>query len=689
MAELPDETLADRLAERRNARFVGRKAELELFDRAVSGADSFAVLYLHGPGGVGKTFLLAAFARMVAGSGQVTIQVDGHRVMPTIDGFLDAGRRFVPIDERGVVEVPKDGRLVWLIDGYDGLGDIDDWMRTAFLPGLPSSSLVVLAGRTPPGSDWRADPAWGEMLRVVSLRNLPVADCAAYLDRRGVEQSLLDSFVAASHGHPLALALLCDLYDEGSDIGPDPVNTDIVRVLLARFIESVPDRVHRRALESCAIARVTTTSLLRSIGDSDSAEELFEWLHGLSFIESVPEGLALHDLARDVLDRDLRWRDPGAYRDVFRAIRDHVREQLVQTRGVDQFRAIYDLKFLFRKMPGLLSPVDWEEWGRHYPFPAQPSDRPAVMALIEQLEGPTAAALAHRWWRDQRSGFHVIRDQDGIRGVICLLDLTVADEDLRRADPASRAAWDHATREAPVRSGEQVTLTRFVTDRVAGQGPSPTLNSVPIVTLQRYLNQPSLALDYLALLEPEPWEEYFRVADFARVAGADFRLDDRRFGLFVHDFRKVPVDDLVLLWTERALAQDPDLQPTGGGTRSIVLSHPDFRDAVRDALKSMHDPEQLGFNPLAGTRLVQERLGEQEQPGDVLHSVLVQAIESMRSRPGKGRQLRAVERTYVKGPVTQEVAAEVLGLPFSTYRRHLSQGVDMVVELLWHRELGT
>lgn len=298
MAELPEETLAGRLAERRLARFVGRQAELELFDRAVSGADSFAVLYMHGPGGVGKTSLLAAFARMVETAGHVSIQVDGHRVMPSVDGFLDAVRRFLPVDERGVVEAPDDRRLVLLVDGYEDLGDIDDWMRTTFIPGLPSSSLVSLAARTPPRSDWRADPAWEEMLRVVSLRNLPTADCAAYLDRRGVEPSFLESFVEASHGHPLALALLCDLYDEGTDLGPDPVTVDIVGVLLGRFIESVPDRAHRRALEACAIARVTTASLLRFIGDSDAAQKhtCRAWtrqptweLRGRVFRDGVPE----------------------------------------------------------------------------------------------------------------------------------------------------------------------------------------------------------------------------------------------------------------------------------------------------------------------------------------------------------------------------------------------------------------
>jgi hypothetical protein len=48
---------------------------------------------------------------------------------------------------------------------------------------------------------------------------------------------------------------------------------------------------------------------------------------------------------------------------------------------------------------------------------------------------------------------------------------------------------------------------------------------------------------------------------------------------------------------------------------------------------------------------------------------------------------RAVDRTFVRPAGTQEKAAEVLDLPFSTYRRHLTRGVDAVIAALWDREL--
>lgn len=51
--------IADRLVAARRGRFVGRSDELELFCSALQTAEPpFAVLYVYGPGGIGKTTLL-------------------------------------------------------------------------------------------------------------------------------------------------------------------------------------------------------------------------------------------------------------------------------------------------------------------------------------------------------------------------------------------------------------------------------------------------------------------------------------------------------------------------------------------------------------------------------------------------------------------------------------------------------
>ena len=54
-------TVRDRLAQARRQRFIGRAAELDLLRSLLEEAGSGAVLFVHGPGGVGKTALLGRF----------------------------------------------------------------------------------------------------------------------------------------------------------------------------------------------------------------------------------------------------------------------------------------------------------------------------------------------------------------------------------------------------------------------------------------------------------------------------------------------------------------------------------------------------------------------------------------------------------------------------------------------------
>src|ERR687885_3903 len=77
--------LADRLAAAR--RFVGRQAEMELFTSALDAeTPPFAVLYLQGPGGIGKTSLLQQYARVAAATGRTVALLDSRSIDPSPQG---------------------------------------------------------------------------------------------------------------------------------------------------------------------------------------------------------------------------------------------------------------------------------------------------------------------------------------------------------------------------------------------------------------------------------------------------------------------------------------------------------------------------------------------------------------------------------------------------------------------------
>ena len=332
----PHETLGEVLAARRHRHFVGRAAELDLFVAALGADDpDFRVLFVHGPGGVGKSSLLDEFARAADEAGARVVRLDARELLGGTDGVLQAvGGVLALPDGDGAVTVPTGERLVLLVDGYERLESLDDWMRDRFLPRLPGSTITVIAGRLPPPPAWRADAAWSGLLRVVSLRNLDPDDARLYLDRRGVAERRRAAALAVSHGHPLTLSLTVDVLARDPDVDLAALPADLGAALLGRLVAAVPSPAHRRALEVSAVARTTTESLLREVlGEGEDAHVLFTWLAGLSVMEVGSQGVFPHDFVRDLLDADRRWRDPDGYRAVFRAIRAHAVHEVRRTEG--------------------------------------------------------------------------------------------------------------------------------------------------------------------------------------------------------------------------------------------------------------------------------------------------------------------------------------------------------------------
>jgi AAA ATPase domain len=687
----PVGTLGGLLATRRRQRFVGRSAELDLFRAALEAGDpTFRVMFVYGPGGVGKSTLLDAFAAVAADAEACVVQVDGREVAGSPRGVLEAIGDVLEVPDGEHAILPPHGRqMVLLVDGYEWMAPIDAWVRSRLLPRLTASTLTVLAGRLPPRAEWRADPAWSDLLRVISLRNLDPDDARTYLDRRGVPAPRRSEVLAVTHGHPLTLSLVVDVLARDPQVDLTALPTDLVSGLLQRLVTGVPSPAQRRTLEVSAVARTTTEGLLRSVvGDAEDPHVLFDWLAESSITEVRADGVRPHDLVRDLLDAELRWRDPDGYRQVFRAIRAYALQLVRRCEGREQQRAIADLKFPFRNLRSVLSPVAWEVWGDHYPERAAAADRQVIVDLVRAAEGDRSAALAERWLDVQPKGFHVVRGSAGtVRGVIAVLDLTRARPEDRDADPGTAAAWRFVERTAPVRAGETVTQCRFIVDAEAYQGPSPTINTVAILSGQHQLTTPHLAWDFVTLAEPDRWNDYFAAADLPRAAGADFHVGGRLYGLFAHDFRRVPVEAMTQRWTERALADDALVLPAAAPEPELlVLAHADFDAAVRQAMRDLHRPELLARNPLARTRLVATQEGA--DAAKALDELLRAAVASLTEDPRDDRLVRALDRTYLRTSRTQEAAAAALGLPFSTYRRHLRQGLERVVAWLWQRELG-
>lgn len=577
-----------------------------------------------------------------------------------------------------------------ILDTYETLNPLDGWLREQFLPRLPADALVVLAGRNPPSTGWRADPGWRDLLHTVSLRNFRPEESRGYLSRRGLPEARHRAVLEFTHGHPLALSLVVEVMESGGEFSLHPHSPDIVRSLLERFVQALPSPQHRAALETAALVRRLTEPLLAAALDLPDTHDYFEWLRGLSFMEHGTGGLFPHDLAREALDADLRWRNPDWYTELHRRLRHYYTRKLLETRGAEQQTTLFDDVYLHRHNPMVKPFLEWSESSNVFPERGSPEDQSAVLEMVRAHEGEEAAELASYWLGQQPDGLTVYRSlgREPV-GFLLLLGLHKANrEDLDR-DPLAGRVWRYAQRYAPVRPGEEVSLFRFWMAREGYQGVSPVQSVIFINAVQHYVSNPRLAWSFFPAAEPEFWAPAFLYMSIHRVAELDYVAGEHRMGVFAHDWRAQPVAAWLEMLGERELATDLDLKTLEVAKPAplVVLSQPEFEEAVRDALRDFTRPSALVQNPLLRSRLVAERAGNQPPNPSHLQTLVREAAANLKTNPKDEKLYRVLERTYLEPAATQEVAAELLDLPFSTYRRHLKSGLERLCAWLWEREL--
>src|SRR6476646_7151612 len=83
-------TLSDRLSEAARGAFVGREAEVRSLSEAMQAPEpEFAVAFIHGPGGIGKSSLLRATVDTLPRE-FLHLRLDCRDIEPTAHGVLTA-----------------------------------------------------------------------------------------------------------------------------------------------------------------------------------------------------------------------------------------------------------------------------------------------------------------------------------------------------------------------------------------------------------------------------------------------------------------------------------------------------------------------------------------------------------------------------------------------------------------------
>jgi energy-coupling factor transporter ATP-binding protein EcfA2 len=686
--------LADILSSTRRQLFTGREKEVQLFKSMIQQQDlSTYLLYVHGPGGQGKTTLVKEFTEICKQTGVECLKLDGREINASPHDFTRALRMGLGTeDDVFTVLQNKEEKFVLLVDTYELLNPIDDWLRQEFLPQMPDNVLTILSGRNAPSKNWSLDAAWQQLMKVMHIRNFAPAESKEYLQKRNIPEEDIHKILDFTHGHPLALSVVADMYDQNPNKHFNPAESpDIVKTLLENFVQKVPSPAHRTALEICAMVNITTESLLQHVMEIEDAAELFAWLQDLSFTDNNRMGVYPHDLAREAIVADLMWRNPDWNKTLHKRIRKYYIDRLSKTASEQQRVVLYQLSYLHRHHAAVRPYLEWQEGASNWIDSLKETDIPLMQVMVEKHEGKESANNFLYWVKHPASFVWVFRNASNpCSGFILRININEIEKEEKIKDRHVEKIRTYANKHFSLRKGDVCTVFRYWMAADSYQSVSRLQSSVFLTAVQYYLSTPGLAVHLLGCAKPEFWKQILNYADLHHIPELDFQNSCSDFGFYMHDWRKVPPAAWLELLGQREVGEQVDSKQAEQQLQMMVLSEDEFATSVYEALKDYHNDKKLLNNPLLRSRFVLNAANNETDQQILLatfRDCLGDATDKIKNSPRDEKLHRVMFRTFFNPAGSQEQVADFLNIPFSTYRRYLRKAVNMVTETLWGLEV--
>lgn len=653
--------------------FVGREAELAGFAELLHTGDAPRIVFVHGPGGIGKSNLLDGFAQIAEQAGYAFARLDARQLAP-------APRMVARAVEHALDGLPATSRplRVLALDHVEQLSALDGWLRDQWLPNLPSDLLLVLAGRQGPDAYWRADPGINALLTEYALEPLDARAMDEYLSRRGVGREQSTAVQAFARGYPLPLALAVDQVlrapDRVFDIDHFP---DLIRALVQWLLGDVEHREELLTLQACASVRRLDEPLLAAMLESDEVTRHFDWLADQHYTERQTHGLVIHDLVREIVIRDMRCRNLGRHHALIRRAFEHLMVGADTAQEHFRVKTVPDILYALRQEEHIKKHLGFGAL-RCYPDSPQPNELDSLAAEVETLEGAASRSWFEYWVQDPASQLIVIRESSQ-RPVAFALLLQLDAESIAEAgaDPCLQAFQRHLGEHAPLRAAEQVLLARFRMAHGSHQALTPAW-----AELSAHLNgrmfTPGISLLASVSDIRYDWQGMAENADYHLLPDSQYQLDDRQYMISAHDLRREPA----LEWAEKSFERviRGGLAPELRSAPVTLLDKPAFAEAVKHVLHCYRDDNVLAASPLLRSPML--RRYSNQRDSDALRELIEQV--SNEQTPDVHTLL---EKAFFHPRTTkQQAIASELHVSERTLRRHLRDAQEQLIAALWRRE---
>lgn len=552
-------TIAERLFDAAKSTFVGRQNEISFLFNAINAEESpFIVAFIHGPGGIGKSWLLRAIMTNLGPKVQ-RLMMDCREIEPTPQGFQGALGSALKMKEpapdlNSVIArlTESDKRTVLVLDTYETFGLMDTWLRQEFIPSLTENIFTIIAGREAPNPAWITSPGWQDLFREIELRELTGNDVQLMLESRGLTHSQIDRVKSYARGYPLVLEMAAAAIRTQPDLkiteGPP---TRILQQLTQVFLAGLPPDT-MEAVEATSSARRVTESLLKALLDLADVKQVFNNLQSLPFIDATADGFIFQDVVRDTISKDLALRNPERYHTYRKRAYSHL------TRA--SHRAVAST--LWQYTADLLNMIENPiARGAFFPEgatdlrvePATAGDAANIHEITRAAEPPESFRLIKLWWQHHPETFSIVKSPDGqTQAFYILFEPNNISRSILEQDPFT-LAWLIHLADNPVAEGERVLFCRRWLDRISGENPTPAVSACFLDTKRVYMElRPSLRRIYFPVKDLSIFEPILFPLGFTSLESARVTIDGITYHTLMNDFGPSSVDG----WLAKIVGQE-------------------------------------------------------------------------------------------------------------------------------------
>lgn len=637
--------------------FVGRAGELEQLEGVLGDDGAVPVVFLHGPGGIGKSALLRELGRRAEARGLAVRAVDA-RDTAAAPGALTAA-----------LAALADGSCsLLLLDTYEQATALGAELREG-MAAAPRGARLVLAGRKPPEAAWLGEEWRGRML-VRAVGRLGGEEARALLAAHGVvEEVAAKPIVNWAAGSPLALSVAADTLVAGNELDLERLDADdlLAGTLVSHLARDELDDADRDIVAVAAIARAVDAQLLAAVLPGVDGDHAEAWLRTLSFAETLGTRVTLHERVRRAVRTALATEDPEHERSLRRRAADH----LYARAELGELRLLTDLAELIdepRIRWGLAPPPVGVRADRF-----RPGDRERLAELLGGAEAEGWWPGAVRWLEEAPEHVIAIRDEAGL-----LVGWRVW------VTPATAPAWVEEDAiigpwlaDARVRAPDgDVLLLRDGKDLIRERGAEPTS---PIVSAANYASVLGSGLRGVRYMYATTDPADDQIHEFLLAMGYE-----RRPELDIDDHGRT-VPSYVVDWGPGGVVRfvrDLVYWDLGMKPPSVSPAADPGAAAFRDALRGFHDPIALAANPLGRGR------GADQRAASVRQTLLAAVDGAFGDSPDERLQRSAIERGYLDPDGGHVVAMQELSFSRTTYFRRLAAASERVSDFVLSHRTG-